>query len=241
VMSMKRISLPLTLIFTAVPCGLLVANPASPDTRVKQFLAQETNGVSFKSAKALGRETVPVLLSRVKSRDETVDLARVVVALGILGDPSATPDLIDFLIEGQGAVSLNVYRGKSAVLTALAYLVNQTQGSDQRALYVIIDGLKEEYWKKRIHWSSPYHKDVSQLAVYLVRRSFQAAGVSGNIEARNAMLIHNCANKSNCPYRDVREVALKASDEVRELGLEAYLNASGAATVNKALKGHQRR
>jgi HEAT repeat protein len=135
----------------------------------------------------------PILLELLDDPKEEPYWMNIVVTLGMLGDPRAVDPLIAFLEKDRGRLTPAQYLAQSAVVMALGYLIHKS--GNEKALDYLVDGADPESWSRRkVSWTSPYHRNDAERNRQLSTMSILGLGLSGH--PRGAARLRSLAAES---------------------------------------------
>jgi hypothetical protein len=174
---------------------------------------------------------VPTLLEMLSDPKEEQYWPNIVIALGMLGDEKAVDPLIQFLTqEAAGPLSHSSYIAKTSVVMALGYIVNKSGSA--KALEFLIESADPSVWTRRkLRWSSPYHRTDAGRNSQLTTMSILGMGLSGHPKAAKIMRSLRQAKttsqgkslRAQVPgVDDVLTEAIKANERIAKQGMAAY-------------------
>ena len=195
---------------------------------VMDFVKQTfIHGVPYEEASRYGAGDVDALLGMLSDRSQENHWPNVVVTLCIIGDDRAVDPILDFIKGGTGQLSHAEYTAKSSAVMALGYLVNKS--GNTKALDFLKASLDPDTWgERRVGWSSAYHANVADRNMQLSTMAVLGLALSGNSEAKAALLSLQRAPKTAGAKRlqaqsyDTISEALSANQIIADQGLAEY-------------------
>jgi len=225
---MKRI-LPLIFIISLILAGLgFNGKIRASEMDIKDFVRQTfIHGVPFEKANRYGASDVDTLLGMLADRSQENYWSNIIVTLCIIGDERAVDPIIAFIKSSTGQLSHSQYTAKSSAIMALGYLINKS--GNRKALDFLKESLNPDTWVQRgVRWSSPYQASVADRDLQLSTMAVLGLALSGNSEAKEALLSlqrapkTEAAKKFQAQVSDVIGEALSANKIIAEEGLAEY-------------------
>lgn len=200
---------------------------------IKDFVKQTfIHGVPYEKASLYGAADVDTLLGMLSDRSQENYWPNIVVTLCIIGDDRAVDPILAFINGGTGQLSHAQYTAKSSAVMALGYLVNKS--GNRKALDFLKASLDPDAWgERRMSWTSPYQPSVADRNMQLSTMAVLGLALSGNTEARDALLSLQRAPKTAGSKRlqarasDTISEALSANQMIAEQGLAEYYRKNG--------------
>ena len=195
---------------------------------VKEFVKQTfIHGVPYEKASGYGAGDVDTLLNMLSDRSQEDYWPNVVITLCIIGDDRAVDPVLSFIKESSGQLSHAQYTAKTSAIMALGYLINKS--GNRKALDYLMAGLEPGAWsEKGVDWVSPYHASAGDRDMQLSTMAVLGLALSGNSEAREALLSLQRAPKTAAAKRLQAQAsatiseALSANQMIAEQGLAEY-------------------
>ena len=214
---------------------VVAAMTASLPSATEEFMAQTQlpdiadfvrqtyfHGVPFEIAARYEPAVVPQLLEMLSNSSDEPYWSNVVTVLGAVGDEAVVDPLVNFIEEGEAALSADAYNGKTAAILALGYLANRT--GSQRALDYLISGLQPTSWSARaLSWTSPF-QDPQGRNLQLSQMNIIALALSGREPALEALQnLRITSTRGIEPQVDsLLDEAIEAHETIDRDGLATY-------------------
>lgn len=225
---MKRI-LFITFIIGLILSGFFCnGNIWASEMDIKNFVRQTfIHGVPYEEADRYGANDVDTLLGMLADPSQENYWSNIVVTLCIIGDERAVDPIISFIKSSTGQLSHSQYTAKTSAIMAFGYLINKS--GNRKALDYLKESLDPDTWVERgMRWSSPYQTSAVDRDMQLSIMAILGLALSGNFEAREALLSLQRAPKTEAAKRlqaqasDVISEALNANKIIAEEGLVDY-------------------
>lgn len=209
---MKKVKL--SIFFMLLTGACIIGQTYSKN--VREFVTKMyIHGLPYEEAKLYGKPAVPELLKMLKDPSLEPYHANIVSALGYIGDPLASNDLVYYVEASKGEISLDRFNAILLVFQALGHIA---QSGDSGAMKTLKDYTSSESWKsKKLNFSFKQYK-TSVLSEVLVRQAIVGLGITGKTEAQQKL---DELRRSSTTPRDLKDnlnEAMNLNEKIQKLG-----------------------
>ncbi|MGN6107589.1 MAG: HEAT repeat domain-containing protein [Kofleriaceae bacterium] len=184
------------------------------------------HGVPYDAARRLGPAAIPSLLAVLGDPQAERQWPVAATTVSMIGDPQALDPLIEFIADGQGALSRSQYVAKTNALMGLGYIANTSE--DPKALDYLIEGTNPDVWPRRIAWRCPFTTTAEDCQRDLAEVSVLGLALSGRPQARDVLEALKSrgtaqgATKVQRRFGELAEQSLREHARIANGGLSQY-------------------
>lgn len=150
-----------------------------------QFISKMyIHGVPYEEAKSYGATAIPTLASFLEDPNFEPYLSNIIITMGHIGSPNATPHLLKFIELQSGEISEQRFIATLTVFQALGHI---SQSGDPIAMQALMDYKEETNWQtKPINYRFAQYQN-AVMGEVIARMAIQGLGISGRPEAMAAL------------------------------------------------------
>ncbi len=187
-----------------------------PPTDIKTFVTRfYIHGVPYDEAKLYGKSAIPQLTQMLKDKTYEQHWPNIVTTLGYIGDPMAVNDLIQFMENSTGEISIYQFRAIIRVFQALGHI---SQTGDITSLNALKEYTAITSWQKRklLFKYHQYSNDI--LGEVLARQAISGLGISGKPDAMKKLNELKLSKDTRADWQDNLQEAIQLNGKVSSQG-----------------------
>lgn len=183
---------------------------------IKSFVTRlYIHGLPYDEAKAYGKQAVPELLLLLKDPSLEEYWPNIVLALGFIGDESATKPLISFMENSRGEISIHKFRAILRVFQSLGHI---SQSGNKESLNLLKSYTDINTWKTRnLRYAYAQYRDEA-LSEVLARQAIVGLGISGKAEANQQLKKIRQNKNTRKDWSDNLDEAINLNERVKTQG-----------------------